>query len=277
MKSNILVSAIIAAYNEELHLAACIKSLLAQSYKNMEIIVVENGNSRDKTFKIAKLYEKKYKNIRAFSIPGKQKGPGNAWNFGVNKAKGNIILICGADLIYGKNYVKDGLKFLAKSKVPAIIHKEEKCNNLSNLWARAFFKTRSSLDETGLSKVFTIVKKDYLKKRPFNPELGYADDKTIFRKEGTRFSGYDLEIYHTNPASLEDTWSHSLWVGRSIKNSGLTVLMLPFFLIWAVYKTLNHLKTDFYFPFIFFLPVYYSIKYFAYLIEAIKKIICYFL
>jgi len=267
------VSAVIAAHNEELHIAKCLESLLAQSYPNLEILVVENGESRDKTLEIAKKYAQNNKNIKVFSIPGKQKGPGNAWNYGVKIAKGEIIIVCGADLIYGADYVTNGVTFLKKNKKSAIIHKEEKCNNLHNFWARAFFKIRLSTDETGKSKIFTIALRNFLIKNPFNSELGYADDQTIFRKKGTRFEAYELEVYHTNPASFKDTWEHSVWVGKSMSSPIKIISILPFFLFYAIYKTLKHLLTeDFYLPFIFFLPIYYSIRYFAYFKEAVKKL-----
>jgi glycosyltransferase involved in cell wall biosynthesis len=269
---NPLVSAVIAAYNEEIHLANCINSLLNQSYKKLEIIVVENGNSTDKTFEIAKEFSKKLKRVRAFSIPGKQKGPGNAWNFGIKKAKGSIVMICGADLIYGKDYVKKGIIPILQGKSIGIVHKEEKCNNIKNYWARAFFKSRSTINPNGLSKVFSLVDKNYVAKRPFNSDLGYADDQTIYRTEGTEFIGVDLEVYHTNPASFQDTWEHSLWVGRSLEKPMQVIFLLPFFILYAIYKTIKHLKVDFYFPFIFFLPLYYSIRYFAYFKESLKKI-----
>jgi len=267
-----LVSAVIAAHNEEIHIKECINSLLNQSYKNLEIIIVENGNSDDKTLDIAKSYEKKDKRVKAFSIPGKQKGPGNAWNFGVKKAKGKIAMICGADLIYGKDYIKKGLISVLEGESVGVIHKEEKCNNLHNLWARAFFFKRLSVNEKGLSRVFSLIRRDYVLKRPFNPKLGYADDQTIYRTEGTEFPGFNLEIYHTNPASLKDTWEHSLWVGKSMGKPWLIIFIFPIFPLYAVYKTIVHLIKDFYLPFFLFLPVYYSIRYLAYFKEAIKKI-----
>lgn len=265
-----LVTALIAAHDEELHLADCIESLLSQSYKNLNIIIVENA-SKDRTFEIAKEYEKKYKNISAFKIPP-QKGPGNGWNLGVKKAKGPIVVICGADLIYGKDYIKKGLEALSTGESIGVIQKEETCKNIKNLWARAFFKKRSCVQSNGLSKVFTIIWKDYVKKRPFNSALGYADDQTINITEGTEFQAVDLEIFQTNPASFRDTWDHSLWVGQSIANPIRTILTLPVFPLYAIYKTLMHLKVDFYLQFIWFLPIYYSIRYFAYFIEALKRI-----
>jgi len=272
-KGSPLVSAVIAAHNEESHIAICINSLLAQQYKKLEILVVENGNSKDRTLEIAQEFAEQYAQVRAFSIPRVQKGPGNAWNFGVRKAKGQIVMICGADLVYSKDYIKKGIEVLRTGKSIGIIHKEEKCNNLKNWWARAFFYKRDSLNENGLSKVFSLIDKEYVLKRPFNSELGYADDQTIYLTEGTEFMGADLLVGHTNPASFEDTWDHSKWVGRSMRKPWNIVLVLPLFPLYSMYKTLRHLTSDFYIPFIFFLPIYYSIRYFAYFIESVKILV----
>ena len=269
---NPLVSSVIAAYNEELHLEDCVKSLLNQSYEKIEIIVVENGESKDKTYEIAKSYAQKYKNVKAYSLPGKQRGPGNAWNFGIKKARGEIVHIVGADLRYGPKYIGQGIQPILNGETVGLVHKQEICNNIKNLWARAFFYKRDSEHAPGLSRVFTLVRKDYIIKKLFNSELGYADDQTIYRAEGTEFPTFDLEVYHTNPASLKDTWDHSRWVGRSISRPWLVLAILPFFLLYALYKTIRHLTKDFYLPFIFFLPFYYSIRYFAYLLEAVKKL-----
>lgn len=266
------VTAIIAAHNEELHIADCIDFLLNQSYKKLKIFVVENGESRDKTYKIANEYEKKYPTkVKAYTIPGKQKGPGNAWNFGIKKAKSEIVMICGADLKYGKEYVANGILPIVEGKTVGLVHKEEVCNNIKNLWARAFFYKRHSAHKDNLSRVFSLVRRDFVLKRPFDSTLGYADDQTIYRKEGIEFPVFDLEVYHTNPASFKDTWEHSIWVGKSIKPWPI-ILMLPVFPIYSIYKTIKHLKTDFYIPFILFLPIYYSIRYFAYLTDAFNKI-----
>ncbi len=273
MAKNPHVTAIIAAYKEELHLADCVESLLKQNYKNFDIIIVENGQSGDRTYEIAKEYEDKYPDkVQAFSLPEKQKGPGTAWNFGAKRAEGEIVMICGADLRYGKDYVKEGIKLIIEGKTVGLVHREEVCNNISNFWARAFFYKRKSTHRDNLSRVFSLIRKDYLLKRPFNSELGYADDQTIYRTEGTEFPCADLEVYHTNPASFKDTWEHSIWVGNSIKPMSI-IMALPVFPLYAIYKTIRHLMIDFYMPFIFFLPFYYSIRYFAYLASALSRVV----
>ncbi len=120
-----LVSSIIPAYKEEENIALCIEALLKQTYPNMEIIVVENGNSSDLTYKIAKAYERKTKGkVRAYTIPGPQKGPGNALIYGFKKTRGKIISLVGADLIYGKDYISKGIAPILNGETVGTNHKE---------------------------------------------------------------------------------------------------------------------------------------------------------
>lgn len=53
-----IISVVIAAYNCEKYIKQCIDSLLKQSFKNFEIIVVDDG-STDSTYNILKEYSKK--------------------------------------------------------------------------------------------------------------------------------------------------------------------------------------------------------------------------
>ena len=71
------ISVIIPAYNEETKIKKCLDSLLKQTYKNVEIFVVDDGSS-DKTPEIIKEFSVKYKNISF--LQQKQQGPGAAKN-----------------------------------------------------------------------------------------------------------------------------------------------------------------------------------------------------
>ncbi|MDZ8188161.1 MAG: glycosyltransferase [Nostoc sp. ChiSLP02] len=79
-----LVSVIIAIKNGERYLAAAIDSVIAQTYKCYEIIVID-GNSTDNTEKIAK----SYKQVRYVSQPSQ--GIANAYNLGIDLAQGEFI------------------------------------------------------------------------------------------------------------------------------------------------------------------------------------------
>ena len=59
---NELVSIVVPIYNTEQYISKCIESLINQTYKNLEIILVDDG-STDNSFNICKKYQKEEKFI----------------------------------------------------------------------------------------------------------------------------------------------------------------------------------------------------------------------
>jgi len=90
------LSIIVPAYNEEKKIAATLKGLLAQTYHNYELIVVDN-NSSDQTNAIAKSFAK---NV----FVEKKKGYIHAVNRGAAEALGDLITFCDADTQYPKDW-----------------------------------------------------------------------------------------------------------------------------------------------------------------------------
>ena len=84
MQKIYVISVVIPTYNEEKDIGLCLSSLKEQSYKNLEVIVVDDG-STDKTREIVK----KFKKIKL--IEGEHKGPGFSRNIGARHAKGDIL------------------------------------------------------------------------------------------------------------------------------------------------------------------------------------------
>ncbi len=105
-KDDIKVSVIIPAYNAECFLDKCLESLVNQSLKEIEIIVIDDGSS-DGTKDIILKYQKNYPNIVAFFQ--ENKGVSAARNLGMSAAKGEFIGFVDADdtvdvLMYEKMY-----------------------------------------------------------------------------------------------------------------------------------------------------------------------------
>jgi glycosyltransferase involved in cell wall biosynthesis len=86
-----LVSVIIPAFNRECYLAQAIESVLAQTYRPIEIIVVDDG-SVDETANVAKSFSDK---VRYFYQPNS--GCGAARNTGVMKARGSFLAFLDSD------------------------------------------------------------------------------------------------------------------------------------------------------------------------------------
>lgn len=89
-----LVSIIIPIYNTEEYLAECLESLILQTYRNIEIILINDG-STDNSLSICKEYASHYSFIKVFSQ--KNAGQGSARNLGISKCSGNYIMFVDSD------------------------------------------------------------------------------------------------------------------------------------------------------------------------------------
>ena len=87
-------SFIVPVYNTEKFLKKCLDSLVNQTYKDFEIIVVNDG-STDKSSSIISKYQKKYKNI--IVIDKENEGLSMARNRGVQKSSGKYIIFVDSD------------------------------------------------------------------------------------------------------------------------------------------------------------------------------------
>ncbi len=96
-----LVTVIIPCYNIEDYVKKCIDSILFQSYKNLEIIIVDDG-STDNTSKIIDSYDDK----RIRIIHQENAGLSGARNTGIENAKGEYICFIDGDDFIHENYVK---------------------------------------------------------------------------------------------------------------------------------------------------------------------------
>ena len=89
-----LISVIIPAHNVEHYIKRCIESILNQTYKNIEIIIIED-NSSDMTKEICTEYKKRDNRIKVFYE--KNGSAGASRNSGINKANGKYIVFVDGD------------------------------------------------------------------------------------------------------------------------------------------------------------------------------------
>lgn len=111
-----LISAVIVNWNGEKYLYKCIKSLLSQSYDNVEIIVVDNDSS-DNSIKIL---EENF-NGQVEIIRNKNIGYAGGANTGINHSKGEFVMIANPDVVFDKNYLKICIEKLEESKDNAAV------------------------------------------------------------------------------------------------------------------------------------------------------------
>lgn len=92
--SNPLISVIVPVYNVEKYLARCLDSIIKQTYKNLEIIVVDDG-STDGSGKLCDEYAKKDERIKVFHK--KNGGLSDARNYGIERANGEYFSFVDSD------------------------------------------------------------------------------------------------------------------------------------------------------------------------------------
>ena len=115
-----LVSILIPARNEENNIAACIISILEQTYSNKEIIVLDDC-SNDKTFQIASAFSKKnVKVIKGESLPEDWLGKNWACHQLANKANGDYLLFIDADVSLKTEAISESVIEMEKSYVELI-------------------------------------------------------------------------------------------------------------------------------------------------------------
>ncbi len=91
---NTLISIVIPVYNAEKHLPRCLDSVLAQTYKPIEIVLVNDG-SKDESLAICRRYADRHEQIVV--IDQKNRGPAVARKAGFDASKGESIMFVDAD------------------------------------------------------------------------------------------------------------------------------------------------------------------------------------
>ena len=131
MGKNIKISIITVCYNSANTIEDTFKSIEAQTYENIEYIVVD-GVSKDNTLEIAE----KYKNIITHLISEKDSGLYDAMNKGITLASGGVIGILNSDDLYCDNN--------AIEKVMSIFNENE---DLDSVYADIFYVDKNNTDK----------------------------------------------------------------------------------------------------------------------------------
>lgn len=108
----IKISVLVAVYNSENYLDRCIKSLINQTYKNIEIILVNDG-SKDNSLKICEKYKRIDERIQL--ITQANQGLSGARNTGIRYAKGDYISFIDGDDWLETTCFENCVKFLDNS------------------------------------------------------------------------------------------------------------------------------------------------------------------
>ena len=187
------VSIITVAYNSEATIAGTMKSVLAQSYSNIEYIIID-GNSSDRTVEIAEGFRSKMeaKGMQLSIVSEPDKGIYDAMNKGIRLATGAIIGILNSDDWYEQDTVDTVVNEFEKSGCDLLfanirMHKTDGSNFVKKARLRSFQTSRDWNHPT------MFVKAEVYKTHPFRMK-GIHDDYGCYlqmRKEGLRIVTVD--------------------------------------------------------------------------------------
>lgn len=186
------VSIIIPIYNTEKYLEDCLKSLINQTYQNIELIIVNDG-STDNSYQICQKYSN-YKNIKL--INQKNQGVSIARNAGINIATGDYLMFVDSDDYIKANMVEVLVNNIKESDLAICEYYEEYKNKSIPVKIKsadkvinnkeAMLQTFGTVGGYSWNKLFkaTIIKQNKLS---FNPNIHMLEDQ-LFVIEYLKFA-----------------------------------------------------------------------------------------
>lgn len=143
LEEDSLVSIIVPVYNAERYLSNCIESILNQTYKNIEIILIDDG-STDSSLIICNQYQEKDNRIKV--IQQSNSGPSVARNNGIVASKGNYIQFVDSDDNLESNMTNKLVETISNNQVELVL-----CGyNTIDMSNGSIFSRKSSPSTQGL-------------------------------------------------------------------------------------------------------------------------------
>ncbi len=182
--SNELVSVLLSTYNSEETLGESIDSLLNQTYKNLEILISDDG-STDSTIEICKKFQLKDERILLFSNK-KNIGLTKSLNNLAQKASGSLIARHDADDISLPDRIEEQIQFMNKKRLDAVTTRSlVKQNNKKRPGISFYIPDKLLINRKNPFIHGTLI----IKKNVFQ-EIGYYDERFYFAQDYKLF--YDL-------------------------------------------------------------------------------------
>ncbi|UNL46187.1 glycosyltransferase [Lactobacillus amylovorus] len=164
------VSIIVPVYNVDKYVEECIISLVHQTYRNIEIILVDDG-SLDKSGKICDKWSQKDRRIKV--IHKKNGGLSDARNVGIKKATGNYLAFVDGDDWVSINFIEKMLNSLIKYDADMAICK----------FARIFSDGSVNINSHNPHKIELLNRKEFFVKLTEDTEITNHIWRKIYKKE----------------------------------------------------------------------------------------------
>lgn len=178
------ISIIVPVYNCEKYISNCINSILEQSFKDFELILVDDGSS-DRSFEICESFAKKDNRVRAIHQPNS--GVSRARNRGMDEAKGEYIGFVDGDDCVDKEMYERLYKNLAYNNadisicgiINYFVKKDGTTEKVRQSQVDGFwiFSGEQALKEALQSRLYSVNPVNKLFKRELFDKLRYPEGK----------------------------------------------------------------------------------------------------
>jgi glycosyltransferase involved in cell wall biosynthesis len=206
-----LVSIVIPTYNSEKTLAKCLESIKNQTYKNIEVIVVDKF-SKDRTVEITKSFGAKVFRLNVERSKAK--------NFGVNKAKGRYICFIDSDMELTSKVIESCVVCMeSDERIGGVIIPEKSIGN--SFWVKVRNFERSFYSETLIESARFFRKILVKKVNGFDEDLIFFEESTLPQK--IEKLGFEVRerinaeiLHHEENFSLWKWLNKKFYYGKSI-------------------------------------------------------------
>lgn len=175
---NHLVSVIIPVYNAQEIITSCIKSVLNQTYHNIEIIVIDDG-STDSTLKIVQEYKDGFDISCLRIFHQNNQGPSKARNLGIQQAQGEYIAFLDSDDYWVDNKLEEQLKVFEKYKNCVLVGTATTFYK-KHVTEYSFISFKRLLYSNRFTTSSIICKKRIIEKILFNEQQKYSEDYRLW-------------------------------------------------------------------------------------------------
>lgn len=213
-----LVSIVLPVYNAEKFIRTCVKSILNQSYKNIELLLINDG-SKDNSLEICRELEKQDERIRVFNKTNG--GCSSARNMGIDNAKGEFITFIDPDDCMLENHIEylvkasenadmgivDFLRTKPKDSYKELTDKDKEKAKGQIVEKNEFFKGMFAFPTFGGGVVWNkLFRKSLIGDLRFDEKCFYFDDLNFLFKYALRCNSFyfipiKTYMYVVNPNS----------------------------------------------------------------------------
>ncbi len=195
-----MISIIIPCYNAEKTIKRCLESVISQTYKNIEIVIINDG-SIDKTDSIIK----KYINDNRIKYYNRSNhGIGKTRNFGIKEATGEYITFLDSDDYLPNDAIDNLYKLAQKNKLDLVVsdyyvdNKNIKSEKIKSFPITNVKNNPNLIFDINLAPWNKLYKKELIENIKFEENLKYEDAPFVIESiiKAKRIGKLDKETYY---------------------------------------------------------------------------------